>query len=134
MKSKDIYKGYTSYIMAAYSKFLEGSGARVVPLIMSDPEDVTLKKMAKLNGVLFAGGGGYYQDFGKRVFDEVKKINDRGQFYPMWGTCKGFENFAIWSSDKGMDVMTMGYGAEGVSLDINFIVPPEQTQVFRHLG
>jgi hypothetical protein len=33
MKSNPIFDGYSSYVMAAYVKFMEAAGARVVPLI-----------------------------------------------------------------------------------------------------
>ena len=52
------FEGYTSYIMSSYVKFMESSGARVVPLIYGEPEDVTLEKLSKVDGVLFPGGDG----------------------------------------------------------------------------
>lgn len=59
--------------MAAYVKFMEASGARVVPLIMGEPDDVTMDKLSKLNGVLFPGGGGDYIDFGRPMYDYIKE-------------------------------------------------------------
>jgi len=34
------HQGYNSYIMSAYVKYMEQSGARVVPLIVTDSDDV----------------------------------------------------------------------------------------------
>ena len=84
-----------TYIMASYTKYLEGQGARIVPLIITDSDEVNLAKIDKLNGVLFPGsplgrngkpGGGDYYELGKKVMEKVRKINDNGQFYPLWGT------------------------------------------------
>ena len=68
----------TSYIMSAYTKFIEAQGARVVPLIREESDQVTLDKVSKLNGILFPGGGGKYLDKGKLVWDAILKANDGG--------------------------------------------------------
>jgi len=95
------FEGYSTYIMAAYVDFLQGSGARVVPLILGEDWDVTLDKINRLDGILFPGGNGDYIEFGQSVYNEVKSMNDQGHFYPLWGTCLGFENMAIWAADEG---------------------------------
>lgn len=68
MKTNPIFDGYNSYVMAAYVKFMEASGARVVPLIHGEDEE-SLVKVRKLNGVLFPGGGGDYVDFGRKIYN-----------------------------------------------------------------
>ena len=52
------FADYSSYIMADYAQFMEGSGARVVPILDTETDEVTLKKLKQLNGVLFPGGAG----------------------------------------------------------------------------
>lgn len=54
------FVGYNSYIMAAYVEFFQGSGARVVPLILGEDWSVNLEKVHKLDGVFFPGGEGGY--------------------------------------------------------------------------
>ena len=66
------FEGTDSYIMSTYVKYLEESGARVVPLIMGEPAEVTMEKLSKLNGVLLPGGDGDYIDWGRQIFDKVK--------------------------------------------------------------
>ena len=83
------FAGYRSYIMQSYVDWVEASGARVVPLIKDEPEDVTRAKLSKLSGVLFPGGEGDYHDYGKLIFDTVIEINDKGTYMPIWGTCAG---------------------------------------------
>ena len=36
MKTNPAYDGYSTYVMAAYVKFLEASGARVVPMVQTE--------------------------------------------------------------------------------------------------
>jgi len=42
MKDDPRYQGYSSYLMQAYSNFVESAGARVVPIIHKEPKEVTL--------------------------------------------------------------------------------------------
>jgi len=70
------FDGYDSYLMAAYVKFVEAAGARVVPLIWGEPEEVTLDKLSKLNGVLFPGGDGDYDRFGNMIIQKLIEYND----------------------------------------------------------
>ena len=76
--------------MAAYVKFMEAAGARVVPLILGETEEVTLEKISKLDGVLFPGGDGDYIEMGGKIIRKIMEYNDDGHFYPVWGTCLGF--------------------------------------------
>lgn len=69
------WDGKTSYIAASYVKYLENSGARVVPLIMSDTPLIISEKILKLDGVLFPGGKGSYGTNGVLIFNELKRLN-----------------------------------------------------------
>ena len=64
--------------MASYVRYIESFGARVVPIINEEDPKVTEEKVKNLNGVLFPGGGGNNLAIGKRVFDQILKINDAG--------------------------------------------------------
>lgn len=126
------FVGTDSYIMAAYVKFMEAAGARVVPLIWNEDWSITLSKLQKINGVLFPGGAGDYVDYGRAIIDQLQTFNDSGQFYPAWGTCLGFENMLIWASDAGHSVLSKYYAEDSLTLD--FVVPPENTEMFKDLG
>jgi len=119
--------------MAAYVKFMESAGARVVPLIMGEPLEVTLEKVSKLSGVLFPGGGGDYIEFGRPIYEAILEANDQGHFYPAWGTCLGLEALATWASSDGRDVLTH-LEAEHVSLPLFFTADPLETKMFAGLG
>lgn len=118
--------------MAAYVRFVQGAGARVVPLIYDEPEEVTIEKLGKLNGVLFPGGGGDYKDIGQLIVNHAKEMNDKGDFFPLWGTCLGFERLALFTATDSH--ILQHYGAKHVSLPITFVKDPRTTKMFCPMG
>ena len=95
------FAGKTSFIMEAYVNFMEAAGARVVPFVQNEDPSVTDEKLKKVNGILFPGGDGDYLTITEHIYNTLIKENDSGNFYPLWGTCMGFENMAIFASDSG---------------------------------
>ncbi|XP_052861337.1 gamma-glutamyl hydrolase A-like isoform X1 [Anopheles cruzii] len=90
-------QGYDSYIAASYVKFVEGAGARVVPIWINQPPEYYEEIMGNLNGVLLPGGATWfnqsngYADAGHHIYDIARRFNDNGDYFPVWGTCLGFE-------------------------------------------
>ncbi|KAG4978112.1 hypothetical protein GLYMA_13G268000v4 [Glycine max] len=83
-----------SYIAASYVKFVEAAGARVVPLIYTEPPEKLLKKLELVNGVLFTGGwakSGLYFETVTKIFKKILEKNDAGDHFPLFATCLGFE-------------------------------------------
>ncbi len=94
---------------------------------------MTQDKLSRLNGVLFPGGDGDYLDFGRQVFEEIKKINDEGTFLPLWGTCMGYENMVSYVATDGWNVLGV-YDLDSASLSLKFTVDPSTTKVYNWLG
>ena len=84
------FDGYDSYLMAAYVKFVEAAGARVVPLIVNESDEVLYDKLSKLNCVIFPGGANDYDSYGKKIMNKLIEYNDNNDFYPAFGICHGF--------------------------------------------
>ncbi|KAL2943274.1 Gamma-glutamyl hydrolase 2 [Bienertia sinuspersici] len=85
---------HVSYIAASYVKFVESAGARVIPLVYTEPIDVLLSKLELVNGVLFTGGwakSGLYYEVVQMIFKKVLEKNDAGQYFPCYAICLGFE-------------------------------------------
>ena len=59
-------------------------------------------------------------------------MNDAGDFFPLWGTCLGFERLAIFTASS--DNVLEAYGASHVSLPITFTKDPKETKMFCPLG
>jgi len=128
------FNGYYSYIMKSYVDWIEAQGARVVPLIVDEPRDVTADKLKRMNGVLFPGGDGNYSSFGRFVFDTVKKINDEGTYIPIWGTCAGFHELVSYVADAGWAVHDV-YDMDSASLTLDFAYgDPTDIQIYSNLG
>ena len=123
MLEDDRFKNYKSYVMASYVKYFEQSGARIVPIVYNETEDVTMEKMKHLNGVVLPGGNGDYLELGKRVFDEVIKRNEAGEIFPAWGICLGYEYFINYTSSVGWDALGH-YEIRSKTIPGKFLKPP----------
>lgn len=116
----------TSYIAASYVKFLEAAGARVVP-VRFDVSNAELDVLMKgLNGLLFPGGGSsldltspFFQK-SAYLFNAAIKLNDNGVYFPMWGTCMGFQFLNIMGAGQDESVLSGGFDSEDLPLPLNF--------------
>lgn len=93
-----------SYFGAAYVKYLESAGGKVIP-ILYDYDDLTLFSLLnKINGVLIPGGDASlweneakmegFSQFTKTIMKIINWAidqNEKGNFFPIWGTCLGYE-------------------------------------------
>ncbi|CAF1181881.1 unnamed protein product [Rotaria sordida] len=84
----------TTYLAASYVKYIEATGAQVVPIRMYQTTDYYLHLFNSLNGVLLPGGdltdeylfvAKLFYMWSLKDFDEIQKS------FPVWGTCLGFE-------------------------------------------
>lgn len=56
--------------------------------------------------VLLPGGATYfnqshgYADAGRHIYELAKEINDNGTYFPVWGTCLGFELLVYLSANS----------------------------------
>jgi len=119
--------------MGGYVRFMQAAGARVVPIVRGEPKEVTIEKLGKLNGVLLPGGNGDYIEMSRTILDYAKEQNDKGKFYPLWGTCQGYEYMSIITAKNQDDVLKV-YGVEKVSLPVKFMMDPRDTKMFCPLG
>jgi gamma-glutamyl hydrolase len=133
--SKDDHRfdDYTSFIMGAYVRFIEGAGARVVPIKWDDDEQLIKDTMSKINGVLMPGGGGNYIRAGKIVLDEAMRMNDRGEYFPIWATCLGMERMISYTATEPLKSLEK-FGSYHTSLPIQFVKDPLETKMFCPFG
>ena len=88
--------------MSSYVKYLEGQGVRVVPIIYDEDFEIVKEKISKLNGVLYPGGGGNgLYELGGKVLKMIEHENDKGNYYPAWGICLGYEFMVGYTADIG---------------------------------
>ena len=83
--------GNCQYIAASYVKYLESSGARVVPIDYYSTNEELDFLFSKLNGFFFPGGGAAFPKSAQYIFDKTVEANESGDYMPLWGTCMGFQ-------------------------------------------
>ena len=69
MQADERFSDYKYYIMSSYVKYIEASGARIVPIIYDETKESIDDKLSKLDGILFPGGDGDNYDLGYYVFE-----------------------------------------------------------------
>ncbi|KAM8882079.1 gamma-glutamyl hydrolase [Synchiropus picturatus] len=124
----------TAYLAASYVKYLEAAGARVVPIMVNRPQEEYEKLFNSINGVLFPGGSASifssgYQRAAKVFYNLAIEANDRGDYFPVWGTCLGFEQLAVLTSNKSVLVRT---NTSGLPLPLNFTDEAKTSRIFKN--
>ena len=100
-----------SYIPQSYVKWIEMSGARVVPLQYNLPRVVLRYVLSQIHGILLPGGTveravakkeySAFMSTVQFICDYVKVQNYRGNYYPIFGICLGFQILGIQQSCQG---------------------------------
>ena len=133
LTSQDVHY---SYIAASYVKYLESAGARVVPVLKDlTPEDIT-KLFSHVNGVFFPGGGvswytSAYYKHAKQFYQLAVQANKRGDHFPMWGTCLGFEALSIITA--GTKDILSPFKAVDVTLSLNYTSEAKKSRLFKNM-
>eukprot|EP00245_Coleochaete_scutata_P002261 TRINITY_DN12973_c0_g1_i1.p1 TRINITY_DN12973_c0_g1~~TRINITY_DN12973_c0_g1_i1.p1 ORF type:complete len:391 (-),score=83.06 TRINITY_DN12973_c0_g1_i1:702-1874(-) len=132
-------EGRVSYIAASYVKFVEMGGGRVVPIIYNEPEEEIERKFRAINGLIFPGGGAKvdapnnFTLTAKKLFKMALDANDNGDYFPVHGTCLGFELLNIFVS-KDYDILE-SFTAEGKPAPLDFVSHVAKNRAwFRWMG
>ena len=105
------------YVAASYVKWLESAGAESLPIPYDSSNAEIEQIFPQVNGILFPGGGSSLPDGARHVFNLALQSNDNGTFFPVWGTCLGFE----WLLElaAGSNVLQSGFDSENISMALN---------------
>ncbi|XP_049709983.1 gamma-glutamyl hydrolase [Elephas maximus indicus] len=122
------------YIAASYVKYLESAGARVVPVRLNLTDQEYEKLFKSINGILFPGGSvdlrtSGYAKVARIFYNFALKSFDDGDYFPVWGTCLGFEELTFLVSKKKLLTLTK---TENESLPLNFTGATLQGRMFRN--
>jgi gamma-glutamyl hydrolase len=83
--------GNCLYIAASYVKYIESAGGRVVPINYYASNDELDSIFSSINGLFFTGGSSSFPKQAQYMYDKVIEANKAGDFFPLWGTCMGFQ-------------------------------------------
>ncbi|XP_064026869.1 gamma-glutamyl hydrolase isoform X3 [Pogoniulus pusillus] len=128
------HKFGSSYIAASYVKFLESAGARVVPVRLNLSDEEYDRLFHSINGVLFPGGGvdlktSEYSRVAKIFYHKALEANDKGDYFPVWGTCLGHELLTYLTSGE---VLLINTKTEGSALPLNFTPAAKDSRLFKN--
>lgn len=96
-----------SEVVGSYVDWVQQTGAEAALLPFDMPWEVLTQALSLTNGMVLPGGAAELVDFKNAsattdyqnrihaILTWVKKQNDSGKYYPVWGTCLGFEEMAI---------------------------------------
>lgn len=129
--------GNKSYIAASYVKDIESAGARVVPIPITYDRSLVEELFRCVNGLLLPGGGAklqesqYFQN-AKIFFELAIEANKNGNFFPIWGTCLGFEAIPIIVAGT-RDVLTANKALDK-AIPIKFTEEASSCRLYRDLS
>jgi gamma-glutamyl hydrolase len=114
------------YLVASYVKWVEASGARVVPVLYNQSTRVLSDVFKQLNGLVFPGGhcgfhGTAYGNASWFLMQLAMEANDAGDIFPIWGTCQGFQQLVQFGSGQmEPSILHRTPGTEGLIVPLNF--------------
>ena len=129
-------KDKQSYIVASYVKYIESAGARVIPI----PTNIERNKVEELfscvNGLLIPGGAAKlptstFFTNAKIFYDLAIKANQKGDHFPIWGTCLGFETLSIIAA--GTKEVLASCDVRDVALPLTFTPEAAESRLFRDM-
>jgi len=126
-----------SFLPASYVKWIESAGGRAVPIPYDAEEDVIEAIFKTINGLLLPGGdvylpGSIYHKNTKLLYNLAIKANDEKDYFPIWGTCQGFEQLLMITS--GNDSCLESFDAEDMAVPLVLLPGAENAKLFRHLS
>ncbi|CAI5740059.1 unnamed protein product [Hyaloperonospora brassicae] len=118
------------YIAASYVKWVESAGGRVVPIPYNAPKVYVEQLLPQLNGLFFPGGVAAVNDRAEWLFRLALELNDKGVYFPVWGTCLGFE-WLVQLTTKDVDSLSSGFDSNNLTLPLNFTDQAPSSRMFR---
>lgn len=122
------------YIAASYVKYIESAGARVVPIRLDLTSIEYTDLFRSINGILFPGGRASivhsgYSRVAKIFYNKAIESFDNGDYFPVWGTCLGFEELSFLVSGQNLLTLT---NTTSVPLPLNFTEGALQGRMFQN--
>jgi gamma-glutamyl hydrolase len=121
--------GSCSYLAASYVKYLESAGARVAPIPYEASTEELDVIFNGINGMFFPGGGAMMSDGAKYMYERAITANDAGDYFPIWGTCLGFE-WLMMATSHNDNILDSTFDSEDYSIPLNFTNAVRDSRLF----
>ncbi|XP_046846036.1 gamma-glutamyl hydrolase-like [Xenia sp. Carnegie-2017] len=126
-----------NYIPASYVKFVESSGARVVPIFNNFTKTELRRLFESINGAVFPGGKvnlftSKYARTAKYIFEFAREAYDRGEYFPIIGMCLGHQLLATIINGARVDPR-IPTNTTNITAPLNLPKNYYDTKIFRHL-
>eukprot|EP00559_Dactyliosolen_fragilissimus_P002768 CAMPEP_0184856394 /NCGR_PEP_ID=MMETSP0580-20130426/1580_1 /TAXON_ID=1118495 /ORGANISM="Dactyliosolen fragilissimus" /LENGTH=323 /DNA_ID=CAMNT_0027351403 /DNA_START=47 /DNA_END=1019 /DNA_ORIENTATION=+ len=107
------------YIAASYVKWVESAGARSIVLPYDADEELTREIFGQVNGILFPGGDAILPRSAHLIYEMAVNANKKsGEYFPIWGTCLGFEFLVALAANGGDSVLRSDYRSVNISIPL----------------
>lgn len=120
--NEDINYPY-QYIAASYVKWLEAGGARAIPIPYDASTTLIDDIFSQINGLLLPGGHCVMPPCVPYLLDKIVESNSKGWYFPVWGTCLGFEFLIRYVG--GPSALQDGFQATNVTLPLEELCSQE---------
>ncbi|XP_062854743.1 gamma-glutamyl hydrolase [Trichomycterus rosablanca] len=120
------------YIPSSYVKYIESGGARVVPIRLNQSIEDHEKIFNAVNGLLLIGGASNLEtsEFAHTAglyFQLALKANNLGDYFPIWGTCLGFQLLTVLVAEENLLSNTT---TENIALSLNLTSEASNSRIF----
>jgi len=147
-ETHSIETNLTQVIDVPYVLYLSGSGARVVQISHKLNDEELREIMNKINGIFFTGGGSdfvWYDEntkqyiwtpFGKavkRILNIAIEMNDKGVYFPIWGTCLGFQALVFAISEDPL-IPKFGCDCRAYNAELSFTPEGKSSRLFKQFS
>jgi len=124
------------YIVASYVKWIESAGARAVPIFYNSSQVELATLFSSVNAIVFTGGeqtlqkGLAFYDTAKYLFDLAVAANQKGDYFPVWGTCQGFQFLHVAGSGVDNETVLDKFDSWDISWPLDFTAAAKTSRLF----
>jgi len=119
-----------------YVKWIEMAGGRVVPIPYNAPESELDFLFNSVNGILFTGGelaltttSPYYKT-AYYLYARTLAANDVQDYFPLWGTCMGFQMLTILTSQNISVLSLNAFDSQNLSIPLDYTSEAPKSRMF----
>lgn len=120
------------FVAASYVKWLECAGARTIAIPLDATSEYLDDIFTQINMVFLPGGDmPYPAEILNYLLDKVCQSNLEGHYFPVWGTCLGFQQIVEYVAGRGQEtVLRWDYETKGISWALQEVVQ-ENSELYK---